>query len=168
MSDFDQQLRAQLERNDRLAAERDRAEEEVEAAAERVREREQQAARELRARQDQRHAELAERLSGLVEKVRAAAPDRVDVRAGWSASGEEYLARFATVQLRPRRALSIELDRDDDEVLARWHSELGNSMELWHLLEFDVGMLDTLVLQVIDDELWRGRKRTPPFPGNEE
>lgn len=166
MSDFDQRLRERLERNQRLAQERTRAESEMDAAAERAAERAAREAHDRRRRQDERHAELAERLTGLVDQVRDVAAN-ITVRAGWSASGEEYLARFATISVRPRRALSLELDRDDDEVLARWHSTVGQSMELYHLLEFDTGMLEDLVLQVLDDDLWSDLSSPPPFPGNE-
>lgn len=164
MSDFDAALRQRLERNERLAEARARAEEEMDQAAERLAEQVEQENREERARQDQRHAELSERLVQLVATVRGAAP-HVDVRAGWSASGEEYLAKFTTTGIRPRRALTLELDRDDDEVLARWHSAVGDTLEIWHLLEFDLVMLEELVLQVIDDDLWHGRGDPPPFPG---
>lgn len=163
MSDFEDALRARLARNEQLADERSRAEEEMDLALERAREQAEREAQELRTRRDARHAELAERLEQLVATVRDAAPD-VDVRAFWSRSGEEYLARFATPTKTTRRSLSIELDRDDDEVLARWHSLVGQSLEMWHLLEFDTSMLERLVLQVIDDDLWSGRDEPPPFP----
>lgn len=163
MSDFDERLRERLDRNQQLAEERAHAETEMDAAAERAAERVARDAEDVRRRQDERHAELAERLTALVDHVRDAVED-ITVRAGWSASGEEYLARFATIDARPRRALSIELDRDDDEVLARWHSAVGDSMELYHLLEFDTGMLEELVLQVLDDGLWGDLKSPPGFP----
>ncbi|MDX1619591.1 MAG: hypothetical protein R3320_01275 [Nitriliruptorales bacterium] len=164
MTDFEDALRARLERNDRLAEERARAEEEMDRAAERVAAEQEREEAERRRQQDERHRELADRLETMVAMIRDSAPD-MDVRAGWSRSGEEYLAKFATTRKRPRRSLTIELDRDDDEVLARWHSAVGDSLELWHLLEFDVQMLEQLVLQVIDDELWSGAKRPPSFPG---
>lgn len=164
MSDFDDVLRAKLERNEQLAEEREHAEEEMDRAAEAAQQQAEREARELRERQDARHAELAQRLQELGAKIHTSAPNVV-VRAGWSSSGEEYLAKLATTQTRPRRSLTIELDRDDDEVLARWHSSVGDSLELWHLLEFDVAMLDELVLQVIDDDLWADARRPPAFPG---
>lgn len=165
MSDFEATLRDKLQRNAQLAEDRDRAEEEMDRAAERAQEKVAAEQAERRRRQDERHAQLAGRLEQLVATVREAAP-HVDVRAGWSASGEEYLAKLTTTRVRPRRSLTIELDRDDDEVLARWHSAVGDSLELYHLLEFDEDMLHELVLQVIDDELWNRRTTTPPFPGN--
>lgn len=165
MSDFDERLRERLDRNQQLAEERSHAETEMDAAAERAAERAAREAEDLRGRQDERHAELAERLTELVDQVRGSAAN-ITVRAGWSASGEEYLARFATIDARPRRALSVELDRDDDEVLIRWHSAVGDSMELYHLLEFDTGMLEELVLEVLDDGLWSDLKSPPAFPGN--
>ncbi|MDX1659518.1 MAG: hypothetical protein R3343_11910 [Nitriliruptorales bacterium] len=164
MTDFEDALRSRLDSNERLASERARAEEEMDRAAERVAEQQQREAEERRERQDQRHAELAARLDDLVATIRDQAPD-IDVRAGWSRSGEEYLAKFTTTQKRPRRSLTIELDRDDDEVLARWHSTVGDSLELWHLLEFDTEMLEALVLQVVDDGYWTSAKRPPAFPG---
>lgn len=162
MNDFDDALQARLQRNQELAEERERAEEEMDRAAERVEEQQRREAEELRRRQDERHRELADRLEEMVAAIRTTAPE-VDVRAGWSRSGEEYLARFGSTS-RPKRSLTVELDRDDDEVLARWHSDVGDSLELWHLLEFDTGMLEQLVLQVIDDELWSAAKRPPAFP----
>ncbi|MBW3664050.1 MAG: hypothetical protein KY469_13190 [Actinobacteria bacterium] len=165
MSDFEARLRERVARNEQLAQERASAEQEMDRAVEAAEERRAQEERERRQRQDARHAELADRLAELVEKVRDLGSS-VTVRAGWSASGEEYLARFATVDVRPQRALSVELDRDDDEVLVRWHSAVGESLELYHLLEFDTGMLEELVLQVIDDDLWSGRTVPPAFPGN--
>ena len=67
--------------------------------------------------------------------------------------------------MAPARTLSLELDRDDDEVFARWRSDVGDSLEMWRLLEFSTDMLSELVLQVVDQELWRGRTSPPPFPG---
>lgn len=165
MSDFDQRLQARIDRNQQLATERARAEEEMDRATADAAAKAEEEARDLRRRQDARHAELADRLTALVGKVRDDVPNIV-VRAGWSASGEEFIARFATVDTRPDRALSIELDRDDDEVLARWHSSIGDSLELYHLLAFDTTMLEDLVLQVLDDDLWSDLSSTPPFPGN--
>lgn len=164
MSDFDDALQQRLARNEQLATARARAEEEMDQAAERIAEQVEQERRVERERQDARHAELSQRLEALVSKMRSAAP-HLDVRAGWSASGEEYLAKFTTTGVRPRRSLTLELDRDDDEVLARWHSAVGDSLEIWHLLEFDPPMLDELVLQVIDDDLWARQTEPPAFPG---
>lgn len=164
MAGFEDALQARLDNNERLAQQRARAEEEMDRAAERAAEQERREAEERRRQQDERHAELTGRLEELVGAIREKAP-HIDVRAGWSRSGEEYLAKFTTTQKRPRRSLTIELDRDDDEVLARWHSAVGDSLELWHLLEFEVEMLEQLVLQVIDDELWSTAQRPPDFPG---
>lgn len=163
MSDFEDELRRRLEQNASLAEQRAAAEDEMDRALRLQQEAAQAEARALRERQDARHAELAERLIALLDTLRATG-QRLEVRGGWSASGEEYLARIATHAAWPQRALSIELDRDDDEVLARWHSDVGNSLEMWRLLEFDVGMLERLVLQVIDDGLWREAGAPPPFP----
>ncbi len=165
MSEFEDRLRERLERNQRLAEERSHAEKEMDRAAERAREEAAREAKEKRERQDARHAELAERLTGLVGRLRDSVPN-LTVRAGWSASGEEFLAKFATVRTRPERALSIVVDRDDDQVIVRWNSDLGDSMELYHLLEFDTDMLEEVVLQAIDDDLWSSRSTPPVFPGN--
>jgi hypothetical protein len=163
MSEFEDRLRERLERNANLADERARAEGEMDRAKERAAELAAAEEAELRERQRARHGELAERLKALVDTLRSSGQG-LDARAGWSASGEEYLVRLAKREPWPGRALSIELDRDDDEVLARWHSDVGNTLELWRLLEFDSSMLEQLVLQVVDDELWRERSAPPPFP----
>jgi hypothetical protein len=56
------------------------------------------------------------------------------------------------------------LDRDDDEVLARWNSDVGSSLELWRLLEVEPDIITALVLQIADQELWKDATRPPPFP----
>lgn len=166
MADFEDQLRAKLERNTEVDEERQAAREEFErheaereAEAER-REREQRSARE------QRHTELVERLEQLIGTVQRTSPENVVARAGWSDSGQEYVAELATVQLDPSRTLFVELDRDDDEVLARWTSSEGDAVEIWRLLDFDPGMLEELILQLIDQELWRPGGGTPDFPAS--
>ena len=85
-------------------------------------------------------------------------------RLGWTESGEEFIAKLSTRLLEPARSLLIELDRDDDEVLARWHSDVGSSLELWRLLEVDDDTITAMVLQVADQDQWREAKRPPPFP----
>jgi hypothetical protein len=42
---------------------------------------------------------------------------------GWTQSGEEFIAKISSRTLLPARSLFVELDREDDEVLARWHSD---------------------------------------------
>ncbi|HWH33041.1 MAG TPA: hypothetical protein VNU01_10255 [Egibacteraceae bacterium] len=163
MSGFEDKLRERLESNAALAEQRAAAEAEMDRAALQAQQEAAAAERELRASRDARHAELAARLEDLLDMLRGSG-QRLEVRAGWSASGEEFYARLATHAGWPQRVLSLELDRDDDEVLARWHSDVGNTLELWRLLEFDVEMLEELVLQVIDDELWRGASAPPAFP----
>lgn len=166
MTDFEAALRAKLERNEELATERVKAEEEMDRA---VREREAsetRAAAERQVAQHARHVELVERLTAAAEGLKAAAPDGFVVRLGWTQSGEEFIAKISTRLVEPARSLLVELDRDDDEVLARWHSDVGNSLELWRLLEVEPPLLDALVLQVADQQLWRGASRPPPFPRN--
>lgn len=166
MADFQDSLQAKLERNAALGHARQDAEAKMDeakaAAEERAR---QESAAEVRA-QRERHAELATHLQSLIDQLEAAGDSSFVVRSGWTASGEEFVAKFTTRGLTPARSLLIELDRDDDEVLARWHSDLGDSLELYHLLEVDGGMLGELVLQLVDQEHWTRADKTPPFPGN--
>jgi len=165
MTDFQTELAARLARNAELAQQRAEAEAEMDRAA---REREQAAARHERdlaqARLD-RHAELVAQLTQVADGLKAASPEEFIVRHGWTASREEFIAKITTRKLDPPRTLIVELDRDDDEVLARWRSDVGNSLELWRLLEVDPPLLAELVLQVADQELWKGRSSPPPFPG---
>lgn len=156
---FGDALKARLSANESLAearaaaeAEMDRVQEEAEAAA---------AAHEEQKRAH--HAELSAALDELADQLKASAPDSFIVRTGWTESGEEFVAKMTTRQMRPKRSLFVEVDRDDDEVLARWTSDIGGSIEIWRLLEVDAAMLAALVLQVADDEAWSGRK-PPPFP----
>ena len=166
MADFEDQLRAKLERNVEIDEERQAAREEFERhQADREAER-QRAEREEAAARDQRHRELVERLDQLIGSVQATSAEEVVVRAGWSDSGEEYVAELATVQLDPSRSLFVELDRDDDEVLARWTSSEGDAVEIWRLLEFDPAMLEELILQLVDQDLWRPGAGTPDFPAS--
>lgn len=165
MDDFEERLRAKLERNVEVDEERERARQEFEeyeaqrAADEQERERR---AEEVR---HESHADLVDHLEELIGTVQGSSDD-VIVRAGWSDSGEEFVAELSTVQLDPARTLFIELDRDDDEVLARWTSDEGEAVEIWRLHEFDADMLQELVLQVIDQELWAPGSGTPAFPGH--
>lgn len=166
MTEFEDALRARLASNAALADARRQAENEIDRAAAQAQADAERRAREQRAAQAARHAELATHLQQLIESLVAAGDESFIVRSGWTASGEELLARLATRGIRPARSLSLELDRDDDEVLARWHSDLGEAIEIWHLLEFTPAMLTDLVLQVVDHQLWVDRATTPPFPGN--
>lgn len=166
MSDFESALQAKLARNEQLARER----EDNVAAMARYEHEQAEAAREEQARltvaRQQRHAELVEALSEAANGLKAASPESFVVRLGWTESGEEFIAKISTRLMEPARSLLIELDRDDDEVLARWHSDLGHSLELWRLLEVEPALLHELVLQVADQELWRAQTRNPPpFPG---
>lgn len=165
MDGFEDVFKSKLARNAELALEQEQAEREAEriraaqAAEAEAREQELEQARRTR------HAELVERLQRLAEQVDLTSPEHLVVRSGWSASGEEFMAKVHTIQMRPSRSLLIQLDRDDDQVLARWSSDLGDSVEMWRLLEFFPDMLDELFLQAVDQELWRGRDHPPPFPG---
>lgn len=162
--DFEQALQAKLSRNAQLQQERQRAEEEMdrleqERYAEAIR-----AEHEQRERQRARHAELVAELQEAAEGLKQADPEHFIVRLGWTESREEFIAKISTRALVPSRSLFVELDRDDDEALARWHSDLGNALELWHLLEVGDGLLQQLVLQIADQEMWRGLERPPAFP----
>lgn len=159
MSEFEDALEATLSRNRELEERRARAEAELERAREEEEARERQRVEDLRAR----HAELAEAVRDLAARLKQARPDSFIVRSGWTESGEEFIVRISTRQMRPKRVLFIEVDRDDDEVLARWTSDLGGAIEIWRLREVSREMLAQLVLQVADDEAWRG-DRPPPFP----
>lgn len=159
MSEFEDALEATLSRNRELEEQRARAEAELERAREEEEARERQRMEDLRAR----HAELAEAVRDLAARLKQARPDSFIVRSGWTESGEEFIVRISTRQMRPKRVLFIEVDRDDDEVLARWTSDLGGAIEIWRLREVSREMLAQLVLQVADDEAWRG-DRPPPFP----
>lgn len=164
MSDFESALRAKLDRNAELASQREdniaamqRWEEEREEAERAEQER-------LHHERNARHAELAAHLEKVAGHLKQSAPESFVVRMGWTESGEEFIAKLSTRQLEPARSLLIELDRDDDEVLARWHSDVGTSLELWRLLEVDTATITAMVLQVADQDQWRDARRPPPFP----
>lgn len=165
MDDFQDRLRAKLDRNVELEQERERTREEFEEfEAARKAEEEERRRRAEQARRD-RHAELVDRLQELIGTVQETS-ENVVVRAGWSDSGEEYVTELSTVQLEPSRTLFVELDRDDDEVLARWTSDEGDAVEVWRLHEFGPDLLQELILQLVDQELWRHGSGTPAFPGH--
>ena len=164
MTDFEAALAEQLSRNADLAAQRKQAEADMDRA---VAEREAAARQQAQREQDERnarHAELADHLGTVAAKLKAASPDSFIVRTGWTSSGEEFLAKISTRQTRPARSLMVEVDRDDDQVMARWTTDVGNSVELWRLLEVTPAMLSQLVLQVADEGLWRTGGSPPPFP----
>lgn len=164
MSDFESTLRAKLARNAELAEERRRAEEEMDRAQRESSERAQRDAAERLAAQSERHAVLVQALTDAAKGLKDLDPEGFIVRLGYTQSGEEFIAKISTRLVEPARSLLIELDRDDDEVLARWHSDLGNALELWRLLEVSPELLQQLVLQVADQEAWRGSRRPPAFP----
>ena len=165
MSDFESALQDRLVRNAELADRRARAEREMDQAKAEAAERARRAGAEQRAAQLARHGELTEHLRAVTDGLKRASPEEFIVRMGWTESGEEFIAKISTRGLDPARSLFVELDRDDDEVLVRWHSEVGRSLELWRLLEVTPDMLSTLVLQIADQALWRGADGPPPFPG---
>lgn len=165
MDDFSDALDATLSRNVELQRERDEAE-----RAQRQR-REEQRREEERRRQEQRehsnahHEELVGRLQQLLVQLQERAGESVVSRGGWTESGEEFVVKLSTVRMSPHRSLFLELDRDDDEVLVRWTSDVGNSVEVWRLLEFTPEMLRELILQLIDQELWVDAARPPSLHG---
>ena len=163
-SDFQSALQAKLERNAELARQREQAEQEMDRAQLEAAERAERAAAKRREAQDARHSELVERLQASARALREAGPEDFVVRMGWTQSGEEFMAKISSRRLTPARSLFIELDRDDDEVLARWHSDRGDALELWHLLEVGPELVDQLVLQVADQEYWKEATRPPAFP----
>lgn len=164
MEDFDAALRATLEQNRDLERRHAQAEEEMARLEEERRQAAEEERERLAAGRAQRHAELAAHLEDVVGRLKASSPDLFVVRTGWSSSQEEYTARVRTRTIRPARTLFIELDRDDDEVLVRWISDVGSAIELWRLLEVDPPLLSRLVLQVADQDLWRTADRPPAFP----
>ncbi|QBI18652.1 hypothetical protein ER308_03145 [Egibacter rhizosphaerae] len=168
MSDFEAALREKLSRNAELAEERAQAEQEMDRAQQEAQRRAEEERAAYQRAAAERHEQLVARLREAANALKAASPDSFVVRMGWTASGEEFIAKITSRQLSPARSLLVELDRDDDEVLARWHSDLGNSLELWRLLECEPGMLDQLVLQVADQDLWRTVSRPPAFPTAED
>lgn len=164
MSDFESALQAKLARNAELAEERIRAEAEMDRAKEQSEEAERQRLEDERHDRSDRHAGLAARLEQLCAQLKQASPDNFIVRTGWTASREEFIAKISTRQLAPARTLFVELDHDDDEVLVRWSGDVGSKLELWRLLEFTPEMLGALVLQVADQDYWRGADTPPEFP----
>lgn len=164
MTDFEQDLQARLARNAELAAERAQAEEEMDRARKAAEEEERQRLADLATARNERHAELATACQTLVDQLKASAPEQFVVRTGWTSTGEEYIAKISTRQLSPARTLFIELDRDDDEVLARWTTDVGNTIELWRLLEVTSEMLGQMLLQIADQELWDRATAPPPYP----
>lgn len=159
MSDFEDALQQRLSSNTEMAQRRKAAEEEMD------RQRAEAEARDaaLDGARRARHAELAAHLQDVADRLKASAPDSFIVRTGWTESGEEFIAKLSTRQMTPKRSLFVEVDRDDDEVLARWTSGVGSAIEIWRLLEVVPQMLTDMVLQVAADEAWTG-DRPPPFP----
>lgn len=166
MTDFEAALAEQLTRNAELARQRAEAEQEMDRALEAAREQERQQALRERDERNARHAELAEQLGRLAAQVKAASPDTYIVRTGWSDSGEEFRAKVSTRKTSPARSLLIDLDRDDDQVMARWNTEVGDAVELWRLLEFTPAMLAQLLLQIGDQALWDRATAPPSFPAS--
>lgn len=164
MTDFEDSLRAKLARNAELAAQRVEAEREMDRAKQRAEEAERRRLAELAEARNERHTQLAASCKDLAGQLKASAPDQFIVRTGWTSSGEEFIAKISTRQLTPARTLFIELDRDDDEVLARWTTDVGNSIELWRLLEVNEDLLGQLILQIADQQMWDRATAPPPFP----
>lgn len=162
--DFEQALAAKLSRNAELREERAQAEEEMDRAQREAAERAAAERERDRKARDERHAELVDALQPAAQRLKDAEPQEFVVRLGWTDSREEFIAKISTRTVEPARSLFVELDHDDDEVLARWHSDLGEALELWRLLEVTPDMLHQLVLQAADHELWRSLERPPPFP----
>ena len=164
MTDFESALQAKLDRNAEIARQRAEAEREMDRAKVAQEEAERQRAVEQADARKRRHAELAAHLEQVAGRLKQASPDEFVVRTGWTQSGEEYIAKLSTRGMNPARTLFIELDRDDDEVLARWDSDVGKSLELWRLLEVSPADITELVLQAADQDLWRGASAPPAFP----
>jgi hypothetical protein len=165
MSDFEAALRDRLARNSELAKQRAEAEQLMVQAERDAEERARREEEQRRQARSERHAELVESLTAAARHLKAADPEGFIVRLGWTESREEFIAKISSRLLYPSRSLFVELDRDDDEVLVRWHSDVGNALELWRLLDVGPELMQELVLQVADQELWRGRDNPPPFPG---
>lgn len=166
MTDFEAALAEQLSRNAELARQRADAEAEMDRAVEEREEARRQEAQRQQDARNERHADLAEHLGKLAAQLKAASPDTFIVRTGWTESGEEFLTKISTRQTRPARSLLVELDRDDDQVMARWHSDVGNAIELWRLMQVDRDLLTQLVLQVADESLWVRATAPPAFPAS--
>jgi uncharacterized protein YdcH (DUF465 family) len=164
MSDFESSLEAKLARNDELAEERRDAEAEMDRIEQERAEQAEQRQQELHQQRLARHAELVDHLQKVAGKLRDATGDDFMIRMGWTESGEEFIAKASTRGLIPARSLLIELDRDDDEVLARWNTDVGNTLELWRLLEVGPPLLETLLLQITDQDYWNTATSPPDFP----
>lgn len=164
MTDFEAALAEQLSRNADLAQRRVEAEAEMDRAKQEAEEAKRQEAARQQEERHARHAELAEHLGDVAAKLKAASPHAFIVRTGWTASGEEFLVKISTRQTSPARSLHVEVDRDDDAVLARWNTDLGNPVEMWRLMQVSPAMLTQLVLQVADEPYWRSATSPPPFP----
>lgn len=167
MDDFRDALEQTLARNAEVERQRREAEEQQRREAEARRAAEEERRRAAQQRREQRHTELVEHLEGLLRGLRDTAGGKFVARGGWTESGEEYVVKISSVQMRPRRSLFVELDRDDDEVLARWSSDVGHTVEMWRLLEVTPGMLTRLVLDLADHETWVDADRPPAFPDAE-
>lgn len=164
MSDFEQALASKLSRNAELHEQREQAEKEMDRAQREAKEQAAAEEAEQQAARDKRHDELVTALRSAAEGLKQADPEGFVVRLGWTESGDEFIAKVSTRLMTPSRSLFVELDHDDDEVLVRWHSELGDALELWRLLEVEPDVLQQLVLQAADQEMWRDLERPPPFP----
>lgn len=164
MTDFEAALAEQLSRNAELAQRRVDAEAQMDRAKREREEADRQEAARQREQRNARHSELAEHLGRVAAQLKSASPESFIVRTGWTASGDEFLAKISTRKTSPARSLHVEVDRDDDAVLARWNSDVGNPVEMWRLLEVTPEMLTQLVLQVADEPYWRSATGPPPFP----
>ena len=159
MSDFSDALNQRLSQNAELAERREAAEEEMD----KVRRDREAAAKALVERKRSQHATLSDHVKTVADQLKASKPESFIVRTGWTESGEEFIAKMSTRQMRPKRSLFIEVDRDDDEVLARWTSDVGSAIEIWRLLQVTPEMLTEMVLQVADDAAWAAGQ-PPAFP----
>ena len=166
MSDFEAALQAKLTRNAELEQQRQAAEAEMDKAKARSEEEERQRLADTQRQRDERHAALATHLESLAKQLKQASPEIFIVRTGWTESRQEFIAKISTRTLSPARTLFIELDHDDDEVLVRWTTDVGNRLELWRLLEFTPSMLGELVLQITDQDYWRSAEEPPEFPSS--
>lgn len=164
MSDFEAALASRLARNAELAAEREETERAVAEAEQRATQEAAAAAEARRIESEERHAELVDALRASAEHLKAADPAGFVVRLGWTETHQEFLAKVSTRLVEPARSLLIELDRDDDEVLVRWNSDVGNALELWRLLEVEPALIQELILQIADQEHWARASGPPPFP----
>lgn len=165
MNDFEAALRDKLDRNVEIDRDREATKREQQERERQRREEEARRAEQEQEARNARHAELVERFQDLLKQLERTAPQSFVSRGGWTASGEEFVVKITSVQLIPRRSLFVELDRDDDEVLLRWTSDVGEAIEVYHLLEFPPDYLNELMLQLVDQSVWHDAERPPPFPG---